>query len=148
MNRKVLIAVLVALGAVAGYFLYQKMNPPTVSLSGKEFDDKKSAKLKSGMPIYDNMMGKWANDKKTIEIKDGKFFETVNGTTKEYEFFLYMHLPEACFPPNTGGDTFGFSIKNGSEVRCFGVRELLPNQSFGYVEVTSGEDVMERFTRN
>jgi hypothetical protein len=100
------------------------------------------------MPVYDNMVGKWSNDKKTIEIKDGKYIETVNGQTKVYDFNLYMHLPEACFPPNTGGDTFGFSIKNGSEVRCFGMRGLNPNISMAFVEVTSGEDVVESFTRN
>lgn len=147
MKKQVLIPLLIVLGAL-GYFGYKQMQPAKVGLSGKEFDDSKSAKLKPGMPVYDNLLGKWSNDKKTIEIRDGKFFETVNGATKEYEFVMYMHLPEACYPEGTQGDAIGFTVKNGKEVRCFGIRKLLPNEAFGYVEVTNKEDVLEEFVRN
>lgn len=146
MNKKVLIPLLIALGA-GGYLGYKQfMQPAKVGLSGKVFDDSKAPKIKPGMPLYDNMVGKWSNDKKTIEIKDGKFIETVNGTTKTYDFNVYMNLPEACFPQNTGGNAVGFTVTNGKEVRCFGIRALQTNE-FAYVEVTSGEDVLESFKR-
>ena len=146
MNRKVLIPIFIALG-VAGYFGYKQMiKPNVVGLSGKVFDDSKSPRIVSGMPIYNNLEGKWSNDKKTIEIKNGKFIETVDGKSKEYDFVVYMNLPEACFPENTAGNAIGFSIKSGKEVRCFGIRNLQPGQ-LGFVEVTSGEDVLESFTQ-
>lgn len=144
MNKKLLVA-LVAL-AVVGFFGYQFMQPAKVTLSKKEYDDSKLAKLRSGMPLYDNMCGKWKNDAKTIEIKDGKFIETVGESTKEYDFAVFEHLPEACFPENTSGDAVGFTIKKGKEVRCFGIRDL-QTHTFAFVEITNGEEVMEAFTK-
>jgi hypothetical protein len=144
MNTKVLLAVLSL--AVAGYFGYQYMQPAKVTLSNKVYDDSKLAKLRAGMPLYDNMCGKWTGLNKTVEIKDGKFIETVNGKTTEYDFAVFEHLPAACFPETTSGDAIGFTIKNGKKVRCFGIRNLQSHE-FAYVEVTVGEDVMESFTK-
>jgi hypothetical protein len=144
MNKKLLIAI-VAL-AVVGFFGYRFMQPAKVTLSQKVYDDSKLAKLRAGMPLYDNMCGIWKNDTKTVEIKDGKFIEKVNGSTKEYVFAAFEHLPEACFPKNMSGDAVGFTIRNGKEVRCFGIRDL-QSASFAYVEVTNGEDIIEAFTK-
>jgi hypothetical protein len=153
MNRKVLIPVVIALG-VAGYFGYQQMmKPSVVGLSGKAFDDSKAPRIVSGMPLYNNMLGKWSNDKKSIEIKDGKFIETVGGQTKEYDFMVYANLPEACFPDKTAGNALGFTVRSSKEVRCFGIRALQPTKDgipgqFGFTEITTGEDVIEMFHPN
>jgi hypothetical protein len=152
MNRKVLIPVVIALGA-AGFFGYKEMmKPNVVGLSGKTLDDSKAPRIVPGMPIYNNMLGKWSNDKKKVEIQNGKFIETVDGTTKEYEFMVYANLPEACFPESTAGNAIGFTVKSGKEVRCFGIRMLQPAKDgqpaqLGYVEITKGEDVLESFVQ-
>jgi hypothetical protein len=129
-----------------GYYAYQKMQPQKVGLSGKEFNDKNVSKIVPGMPVYDNMVGKWSNGTKTLEIGNGKFIETVKGTTTEYDFKAYMNLPSACFPDGTSGNALGFSIINDKEVRCFALKEL-GNGKLGFVEVTSGEDNLESFSK-
>ena len=144
MNTKVLLAILAL--AIVGFFGYRFMQPAKVTLSEKVYDDSKLAKLRAGMPLYDNMCGKWVNAAKTVEIKDGKFIETVDGQTTEYEFAVFEHLPEACFPKNTSGDAVGFTIKKGKEERCFGIRDL-QSASFAFTEITMGDDVIESFTR-
>lgn len=148
MNKKISIVALALLLGLGGYFLYQKMNPPKVGASAKEFNDSKVAKLRAGMPLFDNMIGKWvslSNTKKTIEVTGSKFIETINGVSKEYDFASYLELPEACYPANVGGKTLGFSLKNGSEVRCFEIKELMPKTKFGFRELLFEEKEVESF---